>query len=867
MQQVLEVLSTLAKANAESLAAAAATSKKEADDLHRRKLGELDKQARQREAAEAALTGRDETTSSSKEIRTMFDSSPIAIDGHNDTVDESFWKPVLPASQLYAAGDPGTNDEFDDQVRAYAQAGLSKLGLSMFDQSTPARPGSTDARNVPPRDKPAGAPMVPVPKRTYTPLEAYLEGRKTYESQSPFASRGADTPVPSHKEGLVFGHVDNSHLVRAAVDAAKAKMRASMDGARPAVTVGVRFVHNQIFQIDHHSLTKFAEKCIAHDSVPANDRVNPGKYIEPTMNRRMSDRLRALTSQTLTQIRLDYGLGSFTCPTEEELTKMEFPEWYRCALMSLIAVNKREAEATWRSAFDSLSHAWGFPINAALTPANIEGWEGMMNAKAKLILGMFHEGMGQFSMERNADGSQKECRSFPGTKPNNDLKTVGFYNVFFGGVGFPPQVRGADGHFLPPDPSQPNMRHAIMEDLYASAVKHPDFPIPGANAAFDLGRIMACLEKFHMLRRASASFVATYQVGAQGMTGVPMMHQALTQAHQPVQAAPPPKTVPTSPPDQPPGMTENQYSRRRSDVEQQQALSQGVVPPWFASKMQGMQSAPKQTPARRFSDGNAPQPRRQGLHLMHELALIEDEREQQERDYAQQERLAQAREYYADLLDQQERANGTGAYAQHAAAGDDGEGYITADEGPRSQQSSRRALHQLRQSVVYDEEEHEDPHRLDLLAILADMPLQQTRTFPAPVRDRIETFRSNVLERDRNRNEAPQWQPPRTSRDNNPGKLSEPPRKVSFGNGAPKGACNQHLKGTCPKDGSSCFWSHDWDVCVAEAEKIAENMAKLRALRAQGAVVAAASTNNRPQKMQDHAEHYAGSPSEGNQEE
>jgi hypothetical protein len=247
--------------------------------------------------------------------------------------------------------------------------------------------------------------------------------------------------------------------------------------------------------------------------------------------------------------------------------------------------------------------------------------------------------------------------------------------------------------------------------------------------------------------------------------------------------------------------------------------------------------------------------------------LIEDEREQQERDYAQQERLAQAREYYADLLDQQERANGTGAYAQHAAAGDDGDGYITADEGPRSQQSSRRALHQLRQSVVHDEEEHEDPHRLDLLAILADMPLQQTRTFPAPVRDRIETFRSNVLERDRNRNEAPQWQPPRTSRDNNPGKLSEPPRKVSFGNGAPKGACNQHLKGTCPKDASSCFWSHDWDVCVAEAEKIAENMAKLRALRAQGAVVAAASTNNRPQKMQDHAEYYAGSPSEGNQEE
>ena len=251
---------------------------------------------------------------------------------------------------------------------------------------------------------------------------------------------------------------------------------------------------------------------------------------------------------------------------------------------------------------------------------------------------------------------------------------------------------------------------------------------------------------------------------------------------------------------------------------------------------------------RRFSDSSSTaRPPRQQLNLVQEVASLEREHQQQlyEEELEYQAYLAHLQ--YEEEQSRLEREHRT----SHHAGADDNEGYFTADE-----EEDHVRLHHVNHQE--DEEHLRRLERLDVLPILANLPMEATSNLPLPVRQRIEKYRTETVNRDRDRgsdrdnhshrNDSPQWQSQRNSDRSNPGRLVESQKRVTFGNVTPnKGACTSYLKGQCTK-GDACFWSHDWDVCMAEGERIAENLRAQKALRAKSTVVASmSSTNNRQQ--------------------
>ena len=826
-QQRQQQAETIAIANAEREAAAA---KIQAIDRRRRELRELDKQAKLQQAQ--AVAERKEETASLANIEMMFDSSDTDLNFR-----EMLFREDFPAG--------GMDDTFDDRQRRLEAGHLTGLSILADDPSAIAMVAKTaaiDPRNVPPRmvqqpgspvrvnmAGPSASATTQPPRRLYTPLEAFEEGRKTYNAQNPYAMVKPPVVQLARKPGGL--NLRNSLLVKNAVRHSDARRIASMDTERSAVQMGKQFQHPTLHIINHYTLSKFVEKAVFHDSNIANDRVIPGRYLDPLLLRRLHGRLQQLSYNK--QLLLDYNLVGMVVPSEDMLSKMELDEWYSFALKSLICHSKTETELTWMSAYKSLATAYGFEQNTVIHPGNIDAWEGFFNAKLQLSLAMMSDGMQQYSQELNLDGSRKESKNFCGVKPNVELRTQGFYRILFSGPGFLPQQRGADGQLLPEDLSLGSMRHAIASEMSSSWTKHPDFPTYQACIAFEMGRISAAMDKLHLLRRATSLFVSAYNGTAAGSGGVPLMHDHFFPPPPPP-PAPPPKLIQQSPPDHPPNITKDQYTRMTTKLSAQQAESQGITPPWMAQRSQ-------QAPRRRFSDSSARPPRQQ-LNLMEQVEHLEKEYLQQQ---SQEEQEYQAHLTFLQLEEERlQRESGTGQYA------DDHDGYYTADEGGESHGRSHDVdLHQAQLAHSETDYAH-DAHmrrveRLDVLPILATLPIEVMSKLPLPVRQRVESFRSETMNRasDRDnshRNDSPQWQSQRNSDRSNPGRLVETQKKVTFGNAAPKGACTAHLKGQCTK-GDSCYWSHDWDVCEAEAERIAENRKSQRALRAKSMTAASIS--------------------------
>ena len=135
------------------------------------------------------------------------------------------------------------------------------------------------------------------------------------------------------------------------------------------------------------------------------------------------------------------------------------------------------------------------------------------------------------------------------------------------------------------------------------------------------------------------------------------------------------------------------------------------------------------------------------------------------------------------------------------------------------------------------------------------------RKMPTSVQERVNEFRVDrdtrereQRNRDANRNDAPLWQKDRNSANNNPGRLQEG-KRVAFAGGAfAKGACLRHQRNMCQHadNPQNCQWSHDPDVCFADADIVTAVAASRRAAAQKTrkpaekvAVVAKMGANNR----------------------
>jgi hypothetical protein len=820
---------------------AAAAAKRAADDARRRELGDRDKQAR---AVEQQLQ-RDEKTASQNDIRTMFDDLLVGED-------ELLLSPIRNQRPTIVGATQNQADESDMAQQMRWELG-QLTGMALLDTTVVG--SATDQRNVPPRDVgaaiPAAVKSVKVAKKVHqTPSEALRQGVLDYSVKDPFAVPVTD---PLYRESATAVNYRTSALIMPTRLTAEANKRMSMDTDRPAVQIGEKFKHSMIYTLDHYILLRLYEKVMQHDSNPANDRAHPGKHLEPFMLRRMYDRVQAFSN--MLALLADHGLSGMIAPSEEMLTKMEAEEFYGWALKSLIPITKPECEATVKAAMNSLTLSHGFQLDTVLTTANIDAFEGLQEAKVKLMVAMIHDGGSmQYSRQLNADGTRKECKTWPGSKSNADLRIQGIYRTFFTGPGFPTPPKSDAGVALADAPM--TLRQAIAEDSSLTWYRTEGYPIYLADFAHELGRIIAGMRKFHLLRRIIQSYTSAIS-GALGNTasaGVPMMHQksGLPPTSKGQLAAPPHK-----PPD-PSQMTQQEYSKFSQQYQQQSERAAGTAPPW----RQGL--PPKQLQLRSSDTsalvnarggrwGKSILPQRSGtLNLMDEVHRLELDAEDERERF---ERLEEARELYADLLDEHQRTqfgdNGLQRYAEVV----EGEGYYSANEDEDH-----------RVSAAPPQRDRYAPEDDAILHMLANLPMDATATLPATVRQRIEGYRSNAIERDNrneHRNDSAQWQSQRNSAGHNPGRLSEQQKRVTFTSGAPpRGACTAFLKGHCPK-GDSCSWSHDWDVFFAEGDRVAANLKAHEAKRPKTAGVASMSTYS---QQMNHTEHGAGS-SGGTEEE
>ena len=809
---------------------AAAVAKMVADDARRRDLGDRDKQARTEK--------RDEKTASQGAIKAMFD--------FDFSEDEVLLSPVRNQRPTIVAATQNLSDESDIEMQMRWELG-HLTGMGLLD-STVVGNEAKDQRNVPPRDAGAAIPAVinsksVKPKKVHqTPSEALRQGVMDYGAKDPFAVPAMD---PLYRESTTAVNFRTSVLISAQRLTAEANRRISQDTDRPAVQIGEKFRHAMIYTLDHHILQRFYEKVMQHDSNPANDRAHPGKHLEPFMLRRMHDRMQAFSN--MPSMLADHGLSGMIVPSEEMLKKMEAEEFFGWALKSLIPVTKPECEATVKAAMNSLTLSHGFQPDTVLTTANIDAFEGLMEAKVKLMVAIIHDGGSmQYSRQLNADGTRKECKTWPGSKSNADLRIQGIYRTFFAGPGFPAPPKSDAGAALADAPM--TLRQAIAEDSSTTWYKTDAYPIYLQDFVHELGRVIAGLRKFHLLRRIIASYTSAISgvLGNAASAGVPMMHQTsgLPPTHKGQPATPPHK-----PPD-PSQMTQQEYSKSSQQYQQQSERAAGTAPPWRQGPQPKLQLRSSDTSAlvnsRGGRWGKSILPQRSGtLNLMHEVRQLELDAEDER---ARFERLEEARELYADLLDEHQRAqfgdNGLERYAEVV----EGDGYYSANEDEDH-----------RVSASPPQRDRYAPEEEAVLHMLANLPMDATSSLPATVRQRIEGYRSNAIERDNrneHRNDSAQWQSQRNSAGHNPGRLSEPQKRVTFTSGAPpRGACTAFLKGQCTK-GDSCAWSHDWDAFFAEADRIAQNVKAHEAKRPKTAGVASMSTNS---QQMNHTEHGAGS--------
>ena len=199
------------------------------------------------------------------------------------------------------------------------------------------------------------------------------------------------------------------------------------------------------------------------------------------------------------------------------------------------------------------------------------------------------------------------------------------------------------------------------------------------------------------------------------------------------------------------------------------------------------------------------------------------------------------------------RLTGTMPEADQTEQEEDDAAYFSAKEEDRDDPrplSSRLQLHHI--ANQYSGEANHD-----VMEMLASLSLVQTAALPPDVRHKVEVFRADRIER---LSDAAQFQNQRNSGNYNPGKLYEPPKKVSFGGAQPKGACSAHLRGQCHKQLGTgpgmCPWSHDPTICRAARAEIteyqltadAEEAASSRSRSPARAPVAAMSSANNSQQ-------------------
>ena len=641
-----------------------------------------------------------------------------------------------------------------------------------------------------------------------------------------------------------FGSLEDSALLRKALD--MAKVNAAIQ-ARSRVQGVLQIPKEAAFptvqRMNMYTHSKFMTKCIEHDSVVPNVACKPGKFVNDAALNLAVLRLQHLARKE--DLLRDLGVPGISVPTVDLLRTMNKAEYHLYMTLAMYPFDGVETEESFKSCYISQERSLGFYAGEEIGPADKDRIENLIKQKYEFTMALMCDSYHQYAKRPDGEGNLKQMPNWPGIfynkeQPMND----GMNKVFYSGVAFPQPRLGDDGK---PDPKQRTMARAIALDVQKTFVPSIHVKGLGKDWAHDLGLAFQCFEDFNENRKLKTSFDGVFD--PLESSSVPMMHQdvAKNKNH--------------------PGRLELQPSSRSQSAPPRQSADQSMQPAWKRSSPFGSRGAVSTDKLEQAwndmgaqSRGEAPKnpgfwtrrnealPKKlERTGLMHMMAELRDDVDARLKALEQFEQAEDKRVMLAD----------DDGY-ETAASGSDVQDFRREDEEDEEYDDG---------DGVVDQEPQRDTRmfyedvKMDVMQHLSNMDSTLLRKMPTSVQERVNEFRVDrdtrereQRNRDANRNDAPLWQKDRNSANNNPGRLQEG-KRVAFAGGAfAKGACLRHQRNMCQHadNPQNCQWSHDPDVCFADADIVTAVAASRRAAAQKTrkpaekvAVVAKMGANNR----------------------
>ena len=841
----------------------AAVSRKRALDLERRQLGAKAKQAVDAKARAASpTTSRDDETAAPGLLHNLLvtddeeEDSVLDLSGNKMTMD-SFQESTIFSrtkvrerrSQLKAQRESKEQrnraQEWSEEEEADFIDNNSRL-MERESREEKGRSRSVDGqrrssiRSSSPEGRDRGGPMKFADRRdteeqfNFGVESAKREQQKTRrDSQS---GKGSKDKTALFGEST-FGSMHDSVLLRKYMD--MAKVNAAIQARnRPA---GVLLVPKEISLPIMQRMNMFTHigrvaKCIEFDSAVENTPCKPGKFVSEQALKLAVLRIAHLSRRV--NLLRDLGIAGIVVPTVELLKSMNKEEYHYNLCLSMIPYDGVEAEESFLSCFRSQEKSLGFYEGEELGPLDADRLEDLIDRKFELTRGLLRDVYPQWAKRPDEEGNLKHMSNFSGIFYNKEQPmNEGMNKVFYSGIAFAPPRLGEDGK---PDKKHRTMARAIALDMSKTFVPSKDIKRLGFDWAHDLGLAFQCFEDFNDNRKSKSSFDGVWDQTTE-ISSVPMMHQDVARHKQhpgrlelkPVRDGRAPLQQSANQPAQLalkrslPFGHKGAVSHDKLEEAWQQlgAQARGEEPknPSFWTNRRGdVRSLPKKL-------------ERQGmLHMLAEERRVARQVQADEDDW---------------MLDQ---------------ADNEDDGYDTAPDGPDGENVSDDGEEE------YDDEDNRldtrpyyEDARDDVMHRLANMEKSVLKQMPPPVQERVNEFRADRDAREREqqrnrdssyRNDAPQWQRDRNSANNNPGRLQDGKRVAFAPGGFAKGACIRHQRGACEHADNPhlCKWSHDPDVCDADADVVAQVAATRKAARQKtrkpadkAAVVANIGANNR----------------------
>jgi hypothetical protein len=656
-----------------------------------------------------------------------------------------------------------------------------------------------------------------------------------------------------------FGRIEDSMLLRKALDMARVNALLAQQNRVEGVLLVAKVANfPMLTRINAYTHARRMVRAIEHDGVVPNEPCKPGKFVQETCLRLLVNRLQTL--QRHKDILQNLGLAAINIPTVELLQTMNKDEYHFNVSLSLVPHDTAEAEEMWLDIFESQELGLQIYPGEEAGLADMDRIEELVTEKFKLTLGTLSDFMPQWSVLPGEDGNLKTMPNFPGIFKTKESLDEGMNSLFYSGYAFqaPPTLTNGK-----PDPKAKTLKRAIAKDMAKAFVPSKDMRRMGVDIAHDLGLAAACFESWNEARKAKPSFAGV--LGTQVFGKVQMMHERVAHNRRhpsKLEVEPVPSSALKSAPAFTQRSAQQKYPFAHKGAVSTDKLEEARQEMAARSRGESPKSPPFwSSPSKRDNGtlrGIPLQHQRTGLlHILAQMRNVVDDR----RALAQEDQwLAEEDARLLDDLEQDEDAG----YESAKEYADDGDVRYRDDEDQwRHDVEDAIGRAQDTGQDTRDTREYYADVKQDVLQQLCNMEPSLLRKLPQPLQERVSEFRADRSEREAHRNDSTYSQRDRNSANNNPGRLYEADRrKVGFASGGAYAnrVCLKHQRGQCPhaNNPQDCMWSHDPDVCSADADTVARVAAE-RALLAKktrkpttekAAVAATIGANNRQQMEQ-----------------